>query len=194
LSTNTIEELNLIIRQDFKSNVKAQVLKEEHCTNDTGNDFESMFERKLSGFCESNKKPMYEQSPFYQVFKMILEEVQNEIGQEVSESTAANPYHTTDFAGFITKQYMPYVVLWTAIIIGKRYSNALGENFFRMIKHVWIPECNLEVSSIVQQQHEFVENALKRVRLEGVYLQTPKTPAQEKSTKKTTTSSNVPWF
>jgi hypothetical protein len=185
LSTNVIEELNLISRQDFKSNVVAQVLKEEHCTNDTGNDFESMFEQN---FCESNKKPMYEQSPFYQIFKNILEEVQNEIGQEVSGSTAANPYHATDFAGFITKHYMPYVVLWTAIIIGKRYSNALGENFFRMIKHVWIPERNLEVSAFVQQQHEFVENALKRVRLEGVYLQTPKTPAQEKSTQKTTTS------
>ncbi|HBS52855.1 MAG TPA: hypothetical protein DD806_02530, partial [Flavobacterium sp.] len=145
LSPNLTEkvrnELVLISNQKFENNEVSRVFEEEEKDETASNEdeirFDCFFELITS---KSNRKPMYEQSPFYTVFNEILVDVQLHIEQEITGHGNKNPYHAPDFASFITKQYMAYVVLWTAIIIGKRFSNALGENFFRMVKHNWITE------------------------------------------------------
>jgi Ulp1 protease family, C-terminal catalytic domain len=183
INENVIATLCDVEENNFQTSEMAQLILE---------DDETIFEKpniETDSFFEVAGKPMYKQSKFYYVFQEILSGVIGKIDNNMTGEP--NPYYIEGtFMEHVTKQYMPYVVLWTSIITGKRFSNSVGENHFRDIKHLKFTERNLEPTVFIRKQRDNIKSALTKIQLTNKYDENPilKTPVHKNTANKATAS------
>ncbi|KAF2904265.1 hypothetical protein ILUMI_01913 [Ignelater luminosus] len=82
--------------------------------------------------------PLYRNSSFFTYFNAIFQRCFLAFGKD--ESSNANPYYNSKLLNVIITKYMPYLPLWSAILLKTKFglskiSNAPVENFFGNLKH-----------------------------------------------------------
>jgi hypothetical protein len=160
------------IKLKYETSTKESELEndQEYMTQDV--ERENIFDFLSS--CDSknpNKTPVYQKSPLFNVFNDLKQLARMQIENDTNDTMVKNIFYVPDsgaFVDFISKQYFPYAMLWSAIVVGKRFSNAIGENFFRLMKSVWHPNRSLEPSTFIQSQYEKVNQSVKRFNLDDI--------------------------
>jgi Ulp1 protease family, C-terminal catalytic domain len=156
----------LILVSDINQDEEIEILDDD----DRLNIFD--FLSKCDAHNSHQKRPTYQRSPLFFVEMQELskfnidEDRKNSV--EVENELFIND--SGSFVDFILKRYMPYSMLWSAIVTGKRYANAVGEIFFRVMKHVWHLERNLEVSTFIKSQRDLIRQSVKRYHFETMCL------------------------
>lgn len=114
-----------------------------------------------------NDQALYSKSPFYNYFKQLL----STSAVIVSNEGIENPFQSKVFFELLLKSYMPYVPLWTALLIRdcyakNRFSNAYVENYFLHLKlNILEGDKNLRISRFLRKSREHVLAVHKEVDL-----------------------------
>ncbi|KAG5876772.1 hypothetical protein JTB14_017343 [Gonioctena quinquepunctata] len=128
----------------------------------------------LSGVAASSqnlivdKKALYENSKFYQYFKLIKDQLHDLIKNDTG--IGKNIYYNEKFYEIIKKKYFTYLPLWTALLNKDsgctRFSNAPVENWFSVVKHLIINTNNLQrCSRIIRLIRKRVLSYYKEITL-----------------------------
>jgi hypothetical protein len=169
---------------DVKEAFMAQTKHEEE--RDVENALKDNFFDTVEELPTSSKLPIYRRSKFYEIFNKIVEDQKETILVESVSNSTKNPLYVENFVEFVTRKYMPYAPFWTAIITGKRFSNSIGELFFRIMKHIYFPERKMEVSTFIQQQHQNIQNLVIRTEYNDVIASRKKRPLKVNEKTRTT--------
>lgn len=158
----------LIIESDINLNVTANIERPEKCKDKT--------------------RPIYEQSPYFQDLKTIMEEVcLNEDNSTIVGGI--NSFYNKSFQDLILKKYMAYLPLWAGLVNnGVRYSNSHVENYFGTIKRRFKTSPNIgkiptKIGRFVRTIHERNINIHRQIVAgipkKRIKNQIPKTPIPE---------------
>lgn len=85
---------------------------------------------------DEKREAIYKRSPFYRVFCDIIEKV-----TPCCEGNISNDYYSEAFGEIILKKYIPYLPLWSGIMLDEkegevqRVSNAPVESWFGIVKN-----------------------------------------------------------
>ena len=113
-----------------------------------------------------NVQSLYKSSPFYLHFNDIEK---NTTG---SDKGPPNPYFNPSFLSIVLTKYMPYVPLWSALLLNKnygvdRFSNCYVENYFKDLKiNILKGEKNLKASRFLRRSRENVLAKYKELALD----------------------------
>ncbi|KAK5649972.1 hypothetical protein RI129_001001 [Pyrocoelia pectoralis] len=75
---------------------------------------------------------------FFTYFKNIYNKVQLHAQNSEHRKNPSNTFYLPTFATILLEKYMPYVALWSGLLLEpgiKRHSNAVVENWFKQVKH-----------------------------------------------------------
>jgi hypothetical protein len=137
----------------------------------------NLFDIWSNNFPHHSKCLICKRSKFYEVFDEIvkMEKDKNQL-ESPSTSFTTNPLCVENFVKFITAKYMAYTPFWTAVVTGKRFSNSIGELFFRIMKHIYFPKRKIEISTFVKEQHQNIQNLVTRTEFNDVVKNRKKDP------------------
>lgn len=106
-----------------------------------------LFNRKLQfllNLCERNveideinthETPLFESSPFYQRMIVIKKFVEETIRNSSISNDNDNSFFCPDLINLALKKYIPYLPLWSGLMLDDRLSNAPVENWFGLVKN-----------------------------------------------------------
>lgn len=123
-------------------------------------------------FSEENYKlegRIFIDSPFYKRFNSKLYEMKNILD---NNSKRDNKYYSPEIADYITNNYMPFVPMWSALLLKQvspdiiRLSNANVESYFNIVKkYVLNGEVNLKVGRFLKKMKDYTRQICAELKL-----------------------------
>lgn len=111
---------------------------------------------------------LYKSSPFYKLFVTIKENADID-----NHGNKINEFYSHDFIQILITKYMPYVPLWSRLILAKKYpskcrlSNSYVESYFGNMKsNILEGERSMKCSRFVRKNREYLLAAYKEVKFD----------------------------
>lgn len=157
-------------------NINEHIAKCKYNDNDNNdNNDHNDFNNNADEFGNKNDKiegRIFLDSPFFKRYSSKLHELRKNINENAGDDAENNEYYAPEIADYITNHYMPFVPMWSALLLKLvasnevRLSNANVEGYFNIIKHqVLNNEINLKVGRFVRKMKNYTRQICAEIKL-----------------------------